>query len=99
VDIAQIILIAGVAEAITQSAMWVIEKGWNKERITALVVAVVVCVGTGADLFAYIGAPIGVPYGTYIGAALTGVLAARGATVLHDLFGVAKTAKERLLLP
>ncbi len=98
-DMVQIILIAGVAEAITQSVMWVVEKGWNKERIAALVVAVVVCVGTQADMFTYIGVPLAIPYGTYFGAFLTGVLAARGATVLHDLFGVAKTAKERLLLP
>lgn len=52
-------------------------------KTIALGVSVLLTILAGADLFALIGVPLGVPVVGYI---LTGVIIARGAGVLNDLF-------------
>lgn len=53
-------------------------------QIGALVVAVALCILSGADVFGALGVTFGVPY---VGCALTGVFASRGANYASDLLG------------
>lgn len=49
----------------------------------SLALGAVLCVLAGVDVFAYAGIGLSVPY---VGAALTGIIAGRGASVVFDLW-------------
>ena len=53
-------------------------------QIGALVVAVALCILSGADIYAALGVTFGAPY---VGCALTGVFASRGANYASDILG------------
>lgn len=86
----QLAVLIAIAESITENVKWTIEGGWDKNRIIALVVGVLVCAGTGADVFVTVGVPMVVPV---VGSVLTGIIAARGATIFNDLFGLIKNTR------
>lgn len=52
------------------------------DRVGALVVGLVLAMGTGLDLMAMVGIPMTVPY---VGVILTGLLISRGANFIHDI--------------
>ena len=79
----QVIMLAVMVEAIWEN----IKRGYTDSLqpsvIGSLVVSILVCVLTGVDLFSIIGLPIRVPF---VGSVLTGIVAARGANFVNDLF-------------
>lgn len=83
----QLFLGAMLIESLTQTAKWLYKEGLQLDRLIAFGIAVVVMPLIGLDLFTTVGLPIILPYniGYYVGAILTGVIAARGANVFHDL--------------
>ncbi len=58
------------------------EKGWHADQVYAIILGIIVCLGTGVDIFALVGIPMKIPY---LGMVLTGVLASRGSNVMHDI--------------
>ena len=79
----QVVMLAVMVEAIWEN----IKRGYTDSLqpsvIGSLVVSILVCVLTGVDLFEIIGLPIRVPF---VGSVLTGIVAARGANFVNDLF-------------
>jgi len=59
-----------------------ISRGAPVDAIGCLVIALLLCFGTGTDLLALIGVPLVIPY---LGIILTAVLIYRGSTFLHDV--------------
>ena len=61
-------------------------------QLCAIVVAVLLCLLLGADMFEAIGIPIAVPH---VGTVLTGVFVSRGSNYISDLISkLHKTAKK-----
>ena len=58
-------------------------EGFDKSVAGSLGVSILVCVATGADLFPLVNMPLVVPY---LGSVLTGIITARGANFVSDLF-------------
>lgn len=83
-DLANIVLVVILIEAIVEGLkpIWDKEKGWNKDVIMAILVAIVIFVTTGADFFEMIGSPLRVPY---IGSVFSALIGYRGANYVHDL--------------
>ena len=52
------------------------------DAVGCLIIALLLCFGTGTDLLALIGVPLVIPY---VGIILTAVLIYRGSTFLHDV--------------
>ena len=61
---------------------WEVSYGVPIDAIGCLVIALLLCFGTGTDLLALIGVPLVIPY---VGIILTAVLIYRGSTFLHDV--------------
>ena len=58
---------------------------WSSMGAMALrIVAVLLCVLSGADMYAALGVPFSVPA---VGMVLTGIFASRGANFVNDLIG------------
>lgn len=80
----QIIILALLAEAIWENLRMIFENGkFNWNRLGALIVSIIVAVGTQTDLFQLLNFNIFIPV---LGSVLTGILISRGANVVHDLF-------------
>lgn len=82
---AQFVILAVLAETLTETVKWVIgpqDKAELRNRLIALGFALVVCVGTSFDIFKLVQIPLVVPY---LGSVLSGILASRGANAVHDL--------------
>ena len=62
-------------------------KDENKSMLGALVVSILVCVLTKADIFPIVGLNISVPF---IGSILTGIVVSRGANFVNELFSKLK---------
>ncbi len=58
------------------------EKGWHNDQVFAIILGILVCLGTGVDVFALVGIPMQIPY---LGMVLTGILASRGSNIMHDI--------------
>ena len=83
-EYAQLIIIAILIEAIWENLkmVWKDKKAnWNV--IGVLVLSIIVCLLTGADIFPVVGISMIVPY---VGSVLTGIIVARGANFVNDLF-------------
>lgn len=52
------------------------------DALGCIVLALLLCLGTGADLLAMVGVPLAVPY---LGSILTAFLIYRGSNFMHDL--------------
>lgn len=53
-------------------------------QLFALLIAVMLCVMSGADVYAALGVTFGLPY---VGCILTGIFASRGANYASDILG------------
>lgn len=89
-DINQILLAAFLVESLIQTIKPIYdrERGWNSDVILALIISITVCMLVEIDLFTQVGLAILIPnevVGTYIGAALTGIIVSRGSNLAHDL--------------
>jgi hypothetical protein len=81
----QILILATLAEALTDTVKWFFaapDKAELRNRLIALVLGILVAVGTKLDLFFASGIPIFIPW---LGTILTGVVLSRGANIVHDI--------------
>ena len=82
--LAQLVIIAVLVEAIWENVKRLYSaEGFNKSIAGSLGVSILVCTTTGADLFPLVGMPLVVPV---LGSILTGIITARGANFVNDLF-------------
>nr|DAK60354.1 MAG TPA: hypothetical protein [Caudoviricetes sp.] len=82
--LAQLVIIAVLVEAIWENIKRVYsDSKVDTSVIGSLAVSIVVCVSTSADIFPLVGMPLAVPF---LGSALTGIVTARGANFVNDLF-------------
>lgn len=82
-EVQSIIVLAFLVEAIWTNLRMIWDKNkFNWNNLGALVVAILVAVATGVDIFPAIGISVVVPY---VGSILTGILVSRGANVIFDL--------------
>ena len=79
----QVIILAVMVEAIWENIKRAYTDSLQPSVIGSLVISIVVCVLTGVDVFEIIGLPIKV---TFVGSIFTGIIAARGANFVNDLF-------------
>jgi hypothetical protein len=79
----QVIILAVMVEAIWENIKRAYTDSLQVSVIGSLVISIVVCVLTGVDVFEIIGLPIKV---AFVGSIFTGVIAARGANFVNDLF-------------
>ena len=77
------ILVEGITEYIKMLAE-IKEKRTVVVRLCALSISVLLCLLSGADLFAAMNLNLCLPY---VGSVLTGIFAARGANYASDLLG------------
>lgn len=79
----QLIILALLAEAIWENLRMIWEDGkFNVNRLGALILSIIIAVGTRTDLFELLNLNIFVPV---LGSIFTGILISRGANVVHDL--------------
>lgn len=79
----QLIILALLAEAIWENLRMIWEDGkFNVNRLGALILSIIIAVGTRTDLFELLKLDIFVPV---LGSIFTGILISRGANVVHDL--------------
>ena len=81
--LSQSVTIAVLVEAIWENIKRAYTDSLQVSVIGSLVISIVVCVLTGVDVFEIIGLPIKV---AFVGSIFTGVIAARGANFVNDLF-------------
>lgn len=82
--LSQLVIIAVLVEAIWEN----IKRVYSGDKVDASVVgslgvSILVCVSTGADIFPIVNMPLAVPF---LGSILTGIITARGANFVSDLF-------------
>lgn len=79
----QLIILALLSEAIWENLKMIWEDGkFNVNRLGALILSIIIAVGTRTDLFELLKLDIFVPV---LGSIFTGILISRGANVVHDL--------------
>lgn len=84
-NILSIIVLALVGEAVWETLKLTWQQGKiSIDRIGALVLGLLLALGTGLDLMKLVGVPMAIPI---LGVILTGILISRGANFLHDLIG------------
>lgn len=78
-----IITVALIAESVWETLKMTWQEGKiSIDRIGALIVALVLCVGVRLDILALLGINATIPF---LGVILTGVLISRGSNFIHDL--------------
>ena len=88
----QLIILALLAEAIRENLRMIWEDGkFNVNRLGALILSIIIAVGTRTDLFELLKLNIFVPV---LGSIFTGILISRGANVVHDLLKKMTTVSE-----
>lgn len=84
-NILSLIVLALVGEAVWETLKMTWQQGKvSIDRIGALVLGILLAVGTELDLMAIVGVPVSIPF---VGMILTGILISRGANFIHDLLG------------
>ena len=79
----QLIILSLLAEAIWENLRMTWENGkFSINRLGALIVSIIIAVGTKTDLFELLKLNIFIPV---LGSIFTGILISRGANVVHDL--------------
>ena len=83
-EYAQLIIVAILIEAIWENLKMI----WKDKRIDinvlgVLIISILVCVLTSIDIFPIVGISLIIPY---VGSVLTGIIVARGANFVNDLF-------------
>lgn len=87
-EFAQLVIVAILVEAIWENCKMIWQKGkFSVSMLGALVVSILVCVLTKADIFPIVGLNISVPF---IGSILTGIVVSRGANFVNELFSKLK---------
>lgn len=83
-DIMSLLMLAAIAEAVWETLKMTWQEGKRAaDKIGAVVVGLVLAIGSGADLMKMVGVPMdGIPYA---GMVLTGILISRGSNFVHDL--------------
>lgn len=81
--LSQVVILAVMVEAIWENIKRAYTDSLQPSVIGSLVVSILVCVLAGVDVFEIIGLPLRV---AFVGSILTGVIAARGANFVNDLF-------------
>lgn len=82
-NILSLIIIALIGEAVWETLKMTWQQGKvSIDRIGALIIGLLLALGTGLDIMAMIGVPMKVPY---VGMILTGLLISRGANFVHDI--------------
>lgn len=85
-NILSLVTLALIGESVWETSKTVWQQGkLNVDRIGAIVIGLLLSIGSGLDLMAIVGIPIQIPY---VGMILTGLLISRGANFVHDLIGV-----------
>ena len=80
---AQFMVIAFIVEAVWETLKMVWQDGkLSIDRVGAIVIGLLLAVGTRLDLLELVGIPVYIPY---MGIVLTGLLISRGANFAHDL--------------
>ena len=83
-EYAQLIIIAILIEAIWENIKMIWQNGkFSIDKLGSLILSIVICIVTKADIFPIVGISIVIPI---IGSVLTGIIVSRGANFLHDLF-------------
>ena len=79
----KLLVLALIGEAVWETLKMIWQNGKvNIDRIGALLVGLLLSVGTGMDLLDMTGIKMKIPY---VGVILTGILISRGANFTHDL--------------
>ena len=80
----QLVVIAILIEAIWENIKMIWQNGKvSIDMIGSLIISILVCILTKADIFPMVDVNISVPV---IGSILTGIIVSRGANFVHDLF-------------
>lgn len=83
-EYAQLIIIAILIEAIWENIKMIWQNGkFSIDKLGSLILSIVICILTKADIFPIVGISIVIPI---IGSVLTGIIVSRGANFVHDLF-------------
>lgn len=78
-----IVMVALIAESVWETLKMTWQEGKvSIDRIGALVVALILCIGVKLDILALLGINVTIPF---LGIILTGVLISRGSNFIHDL--------------
>mgnify|MGYP007040927969 CR=1 FL=1 len=78
-----IIMIALIAESVWETLKMTWQEGKiSIDRIGALVVALILCIGVRLDILSLLGINVTIPF---LGVILTGILISRGSNFIHDL--------------
>ena len=79
----QLVILALLAEAIWENLRMIWENGkFNINRLGALILSIIIAVGTKIDLFELLNLNMFIPV---LGSIFTGILISRGANFIHDL--------------
>ena len=81
--LSQVVILAVMVEAIWENIKRAYADSLQPSVIGSLVISILVCVLAGVDVFEIIGLPLRV---AFVGSILTGIIAARGANFVNDLF-------------
>ena len=88
----QLVVIAILIEAIWENIKMIWQNGKvSIDMIGSLIISILVCILTKADIFPMVDVNISVPV---IGSILTGIIVSRGANFVHDLFNKISGDKE-----
>ena len=83
-EYAQLVIVAILIEAIWENIKMVWQNGKvSIDMIGSLIISILVCILTKADIFPMVDVNILVPV---IGSILTGIIVSRGSNFVHDLF-------------
>lgn len=83
-EYAQLIIVAILIEAIWENLKMIWKDGKiSVNKCGSLILSVVICLLANIDIFPIVGIVISIPF---VGAGLTGIIVARGANFVNDLF-------------
>ncbi len=83
----KLLVLAMISEALWETLKMTWQNGKvSADRIGAMVIGLLMALGTGMDIMELVGIPMKVPY---LGNILTGLLISRGANFIHDLLASA----------
>ncbi len=89
-NLALVLMLAVTAEALVEYGKSLVAAFTGKDykaavlQLCAAIVSVLLCLLSGADMYAALGVPFSVPV---VGTVLTGIFASRGANFVNDLIG------------
>jgi hypothetical protein len=84
-EVLSLVVLALIGESLWETLKMTWQEGKiSIDRIGALVVGLLLALGTGLDLMTLVGIPMKLPY---VGMVLTGILISRGANFIHDILG------------